>query len=100
MIVVRFAVKCQPTKTASLISVFKDVITASRALEGVVSFDIGQDITDPNSFVATEVFVDKDALERQESLAEVQKAITLLGEIAAEEPVATIFYVASSEPWG
>ena len=100
MIVVRFGVQCQPGKTAPLIAAFKEIIAASRPLKGVISFDIGQDLADPNAFIATEVFEDKAALERQESLAEVQKTMTLLGEVVAQSPVATIFHVSSSEPWG
>jgi quinol monooxygenase YgiN len=100
MIVVRFKVQCQPGKTDPLIAAFKEVITASRTLNGVINFDIGRDLADPNSFVATEVFEDKAALDRQEALAEVQKTIALLGEVAAGAPEATIFHVASSEPWG
>ena len=100
MIVVRFKVRCQPGKTEPLIAAFKDVIAASRPLQGVVSFDIGRDLADSDSFVAVEVFEDKAALDRQESLAEVQKTIKLLGEVVAESPEATIFHVSSSEPWG
>lgn len=100
MIFIRFKVRCQPGKTEPLIAAFKDVITASRSLQGVVSFDIGRDLADSDSFVATEVFEDKASLDRQESLAEVQKTIKLLGEVVAEPPEATIFHVASSEPWG
>ncbi|MEO5321931.1 putative quinol monooxygenase [Mesorhizobium sp. CC13] len=100
MIVVRFKVRCQPGKSGPLISAFKDVIKASRPLEGVASFDIGQDLADPDSFVATEVFENEAALDRQEALAEVQKAIALLGEVTAAPPEATIFQVSSSRPWG
>lgn len=100
MIVVRFKVQCQPGKTEPLIAAFKEVIAASRPLKGVINFDIGRDLTDPNSFVATEVFEDRAALDSQEALAEVQKTIGLLGEIAAGAPEATIFHVSSSEPWG
>lgn len=100
MIVVRLKVRCQPGKTEPLIAAFREVIAASRPLEGVVSFDIGRDLADSDSFVATEVFGDQAALERQEALAEVEKTIALLGEIAAEPPEATIFHVSSSQPWG
>ncbi|WP_083857443.1 MULTISPECIES: putative quinol monooxygenase [Caldilinea] len=44
---------------------FEAVVAPSRTVEGVLHFDIAQDITDPNSFIATEVFVDKVALARQ-----------------------------------
>lgn len=100
MIVVRFKVQCQPGKSEALIAAFKEVIAASRPLKGVISFDIGRDLADPNSFVATEVFENKVALDSQEALAEVQKTIELLGEVAAGTPEATIFHVSSSEPWG
>jgi hypothetical protein len=46
------------------------------------------------------VFEDREALERQESLPEVQRTIGLLENLLAAEPEATIFHVSSSEPWG
>ncbi len=100
MIVVRFKVRCKPGKTESAVAAFKDVIAVSRKLKGVISFDIGCDLVDNNSFIATEVFEDKAALERQEATAEVKKAVELLGSIVAEAPEATIYTVSSSEPWG
>jgi len=100
MIVVRFQVRCQAGKSGPLIAAFKDIITASRPLKGVISFDIGQDLADANTFIATEVFDDLAALERQEMLPEVHKTMALLEDVLAEPPVATIFHVASSEPWG
>ena len=100
MIVVRFKVRCQTDKADRLIAAFGEVIAASRRLEGVVSFDIGRDLADPDAFVAVEVFEDRAALDRQESLPEVTRTIGLLEEVLAEAPEATIFHVSSSEPWG
>jgi len=100
MIVVRFKVQCQPEKTEHAMAAFQEVIAPSRAVEGVVSFDIGRDVADPDSFVAVEVFEDRAALERQESLPVVVKTIGLLEELVAAEPEATVFHVSSSEPWG
>ena len=100
MIVVRFKAKCKPEKTEQAAAAFEAVVAPSRAVEGVVSFDIGRDVTDPNSFIATEVFADRAALSRQESLPVVQEAIRLLPQLLAAEPEATIFHVSSSEPWG
>jgi quinol monooxygenase YgiN len=77
---------------------FQEVIAPSRAVDGVVSFDIGRDVADPDSFIATEVFEDRAALDRQESLPEVEKTIALLGESLVAPPEATIFHVSSSEP--
>src|SRR3990172_4171840 len=91
MIVVRFRVRCQPEKIEQAIAAFRDVIGPSRNVDGVISFDIGRALSDPDSFVAVEVFEDRAALERQESLPEVQKTIGLLEEIVAGAPEATIF---------
>jgi quinol monooxygenase YgiN len=100
MIVVRFKVRCQPEKAEQALAAFREVIGPSRAVEGVVSFDIARDLSDPDSVVACEVFEDLAALERQESLPVVQRTIALLGELVAAPPEATIFHVSSSEPWG
>lgn len=100
MIVVRFKVQCQPEKTERALVAFEAVIAPSRAVDGVVSFDIGRDLADPDSIIATEVFEDRAALERQESLPEVGKVIGLLEDYVAAEPEATIFHVSSSEPHG
>ncbi|WP_372735163.1 putative quinol monooxygenase [Nocardioides sp.] len=76
-----------------------NVALASQSVEGVVSFDVGEDVTDPNSFVATEVFDDRAALDRQESLPEVAAAMAAFEDGLAAEPEATIFDVASSAPY-
>lgn len=100
MIVVRFKVECQPENALQVMAALKDVIGPSRKIDGVVSFDIGRDIFDQNSFIATEVFADRAALERQEALPEVAKALGVLEQSLVAEPEATIFHVSSSEPWG
>ncbi|HEX9696483.1 MAG TPA: putative quinol monooxygenase [Actinomycetota bacterium] len=100
MIVVRFKVTCKPDKTQTALAAFRDVVGPSRTLEGVVHFDIASDLLDPNTLVATEVFADRAALDRQEALPEVQKVVGMLPDLLAAEPEATIFNVSSSEPWG
>jgi quinol monooxygenase YgiN len=100
MIVVRFRVESRPDQTDQVLAAFRKVVGPSRAVEGVVSFDIGQDVSDPNSFIATEVFEDRAALERQESLPEVAETLSVLEQALAAPPEATIYNVSSSEPWG
>ena len=97
MIVVHFKVKCQPDKTEQIMAAYEDVIAPSRALEGVISFEIGRDVADPDSFIGTEVFDDRAALERNELLPEVAKVYGLLEESLVADPEGTIFEVASSE---
>ena len=100
MIVIRFKVRCRPEKAEDLRTAFEAVVAPSRMVEGVLNFDIARDITDPNSFIATEVFADRPALDRQESLPEVQRVIALLPDVLAAEPEATVYEVSSSQPWG
>jgi quinol monooxygenase YgiN len=100
LIVVRFKMQSQPDKAEQVLAALQDVIAPSRALAGVVSFDIARDLADPNAFIATEVFDDRAALDRQESLPEVGRALAVLEESLVAEPEATIFHVSSSEPWG
>jgi quinol monooxygenase YgiN len=89
MIVVRFKVRCQPDKTAGLREALTAVIAPARATQGVISFDIAQDLTDPNAFIATEVFADQTARERQESLPEVAAVMALLPSSIAAPPEMT-----------
>jgi len=100
MIVVRFKMRCQPGKTEQLMALLKEVIAPSRTLDGVMSFDIARDLADPDAFIATEVFEDRAALDRQESLPEVANVMAIFPESLAAEPEATIFQVSSSEPYG
>jgi quinol monooxygenase YgiN len=100
MLVVRFKVQSQPDKTDQVIAAFEECIAPSRELEGVVSFDIARDLADPNSFIATEVFEDRAALDRQESLPQVGRTLAVLEQSLAAPPEATIFHVSASEPHG
>jgi len=97
MIVVRFKVRCQPGKAQAVMTAFQAMIAPSRAVAGVVSFDIGRDVADPNAFIATEVFEDRAALERQESLPETVKTIALLEVSLVAEPEEAIFDVSSAQ---
>jgi quinol monooxygenase YgiN len=99
MIVVRFKMRSHPDKVDEVRWLLTDVAVASQSVEGVVSFDIGQDVTDSNSFVATEVFDDREALDRQESLPQVAAAMAAFEEALTAEPEATIFNVTSTEPY-
>ena len=100
MVVVRFKVRCRPDKTGEVKAAFEQVIGPSREVDGVISFDIAHDLADPDSFIATEVFEDRAALDRQEELPEVARTLAVLEQSLAAEPEATIFEVASSAPHG
>lgn len=97
MIVLRFKVQCQPDKTAAVAGAMEKVVAASRALPGVVHFDVGRDLTDANTLIATEVFEDVTARGLQESLPQVADVMSLLPDALAGPPEATVFHVASTE---
>jgi quinol monooxygenase YgiN len=54
------------------------IIPVARATQGVISLDIACDLLDANSFVATGIYEDSAALERQESAPEVHTAMAML----------------------
>ena len=56
------------------------VETPSRALPGVVHFDVVSSLTDPTNFLAIEVFTDRAALDRQNAQAEVAEVLRLAGD--------------------
>ena len=58
MIVGRFKIQCQPERTDEVAAVIAAVEAPSRQLPGVVQFDGARSLTDPNSFLAIEVFGD------------------------------------------
>jgi quinol monooxygenase YgiN len=95
MIVVRFKMKAKPETTDSLRAALVGAVAPSRSVEGVLHFDIAQDITDPASFIATEVFENRDALDRQEALPVVQAVLALLPDVLADPPEASVFEVAA-----
>jgi quinol monooxygenase YgiN len=98
LLVVRFKVRCQPDKTEQLEAAMARVVDAARTLPGVVHFDIGRDITDPNALIATEVFESTEAMGRQENMPEAATVMELMQSGAlAGQPEWTIYEVASSE---
>lgn len=98
MIVVRFKVRCLPDKTEHVMNAMAAVVTPSRALPGVIHFDIARDVTDPDSLIATEVFEDRAAMELQEEQPEVASVIGLIEAGALDgAPEWTIYDVASAE---
>jgi quinol monooxygenase YgiN len=96
MIIVRFKVKARPEKAEDVRAALEAVIEPSRALAGVIRFDIARDLADADSFVATEVYEDRSVLERQEALPEVEAALALIRDVAVERE-ATLYDVVASE---
>ena len=69
----------------------------ARATAGVIKLDIARDLLDPDSFIATGVYQDGAALERQESAPEVHRAMAMFAGSLAAPPDRRI-YDASRDP--
>src|SRR5258705_9549866 len=91
MIILRFKVHAKPDKSEELMAALAEIITPARATEGVINLYIARDLLDPNSFIATAIYDDGAALERQESRPEVDTVMAMLPESLVAPPERTIF---------
>ena len=91
MIILRFKIRSNPGKSDELMAALAEIITPARATEGVINFDIARVLLDPDAFIATAVYEDGAALERQESAPAVHRAMALFAESLAAPPERTIF---------
>jgi quinol monooxygenase YgiN len=99
MVLVRFAFRCHPGRAEDAVAALLPVVAASRALPGVISIDFGRDITDPDAFIATELYEDRAALDRQEALPETIAALAALKDGIIAESDALLHHVSTSERW-
>ena len=72
-------------------------VAASRALPGVISIDFGRDIADSDAFIATEIYEDRAALDRQLALPETEAALAALRDGIVAERHSLIHHVSRSE---
>jgi quinol monooxygenase YgiN len=86
-------VHSKPEKSDDVLAALAEIIPAARATEGVINFDIARTLDDPDSFIATAVYDDGAALERQESASEVHRAMAIFQESLAAPPERTLFDV-------
>jgi len=91
MIILRQKMRAKPDKIDELMAALAEIITPARATEGVISLDIARVLLEPHSFIATVVYEDGAALERQESRPEVHKVMAILPESLAAPLERTIF---------
>jgi quinol monooxygenase YgiN len=97
MVILRQQMRSKPKRTEDVWAALAAIIPGARNTPGVISLDIARDLLDPESFIATGVYEDGAALERQESASEVQTAMALFPEALAAPPDRTI-YDASRDP--
>jgi quinol monooxygenase YgiN len=91
MVILRFKIRSRPNKSDELMSALAEIVTPARATKGVINFDIARELLDPDSFIATAIYEDGAALERQESLPEVHRVMAMFPESLVAPPERTIF---------
>lgn len=87
MVILRFKIRSKPDKRDELMAALAEIITPARATDGVISFDIARTLLDPDSFIATALYEDGAALERQESLPQVARVMAMLPETNNAFPI-------------
>jgi quinol monooxygenase YgiN len=98
MIVARFKVECRPERAEEFAATVAAVEAPSRRLPGVVHFDVARSVSEPDTFVVTEVFEDRRALERQEAQGEVGAVLSLVDDGAlTREPEWTVWEASVTE---
>ena len=98
MLIVRFKMRCRPERTAEMVALMTAVAHAGRQLPGVIHFDIARELIDENAIVCTEIYEDREAMDREEALPEVPPVLQLIDAGALVEPPEwTIYEVASFE---
>jgi quinol monooxygenase YgiN len=78
MIIGRFKAQCRPESAEQMAAAIAAIQTPSRELPGVIHFDVARSLTDPNTFLALEVFEDRAALDRQNAQVEVANMLRLI----------------------
>jgi quinol monooxygenase YgiN len=97
MLILRQKMRAKPDKSNELMAALAEIIAPARATEGVISLDIARVLLEPDSFIATAVYEDGAALERQESRPEVHKVMAMLPESLAA-PLERAIFDASLDP--
>ena len=97
MIILHQEMRAKSEKCDEVMAALAAIIQGARGTEGVIKLDIGRDLLDPDSFIATGVYEDAAALERQESAPEVHRAMAMFANSLAAPPDRRI-YDASRNP--
>jgi quinol monooxygenase YgiN len=91
MVILRFKIHSKPDKREEVMAALAEIVPPARATKGVINLDIARVLGEPDAFIATAVYEDGAALERQESAPEVHRAMALLADALAAPPERTIF---------
>jgi quinol monooxygenase YgiN len=77
MVILRQRMRSKPDKCDDVMAALVAIVTPARATPGVISLDIARDLLEPDAFIATRIYEDGAALERQESAPDVHRAMAM-----------------------
>ena len=97
MIILHQEMRAKPEKSDEVMAALAAIIPRARATEGVLKLDIARDLLDPDFFIATGVYEDGAALERQELAPEVHTAMAMFADALTAPPDRRL-YDASRNP--
>jgi quinol monooxygenase YgiN len=99
MILYRVTVQVREARLDRARLLLRDLVRASRAVPGVISFDILQDPDNSARFVSIEVYENQAALDRQAVLPELDTLMAELDDLLTDGPEGTRFQVFAAQPW-
>jgi quinol monooxygenase YgiN len=97
MLILRQKMTAKPDKSEELGAALAEIIGPGRSVEGVISLDIARVLHEPDTYIATVVYEDAAAIERQESRPEVGEVVAILPDSLAA-PLERTFYDAVPDP--
>jgi quinol monooxygenase YgiN len=97
MLILRQKMVAKPDKRDELGAALAEIMGPGRGVEGVISLDIANVLHEPDAFIATVVYEDAAAIERQESRPEVSKVVAILPDALAA-PLERTFFDAVPDP--
>jgi quinol monooxygenase YgiN len=97
MLILRQKMVAKPDRRDELGAALADIMGPGRTVEGVISLDIANVLHEPDAFIATVVYEDAAAIERQESRPEVSKVVAILPDALAA-PLERAFFDAVPDP--
>jgi len=89
-------VRCDPANRDQLVAACERMQEASRKEEGCIRYGFFAAVEDPNSFVAVEEWVDREALDKHFAEPHLQEFAAELGKLVSERPEVAIHEVAGT----
>lgn len=91
MLVLTVTLNIQPDKAAQARPVLKDLVSAARQMEGVQTFNLGEDLQAPGVFHIAEVYDSYDVKNKVESCDAFNAVIAAIGSFFIGPPIVTIY---------